>query len=201
MSFLRQCPRLSFIHLWTGIVFLVLGAAPSIATAQNIEEYEPIDSSVCGDCHEASDRGSTFEINLEHSVHAGFDCLDCHVDRGTVPHRPVSDAPFYPGCQGCRTCHEEASEQYQAHGRAVLGTCEDMPHCSDCHGTHDILPSTVSRSKVHPVELPHTCGSCHQNLDITTKYDILIDNPIEIYETSVHGQATKGGGLRGGELQ
>jgi cytochrome b subunit of formate dehydrogenase len=160
--------------------------------AQDVDEYEPIDSSACGDCHEASRHGSSFRINLEHSVHAGFDCLDCHVDRDTVPHREPEE-PFYPGCQGCRTCHEEASEQYQAHGRAVLGSCEDMPQCADCHGTHDILPSSVNRSRVHPVELPHTCGACHENLDITTKYDILIDNPIEIYSSSVHGQATRGG--------
>ncbi len=45
----------------------------------------------------------------------------------------------------------------------------------------------------HPVNLPQTCGRCHEDLDITTKYEILIDHPIQIYETSVHGQATKGG--------
>jgi cytochrome b subunit of formate dehydrogenase len=68
-----------------------------------------------------------------------------------------------------------------------------MPHCSDCHGTHGVLPSTVKKSKVHPVNLPQTCGTCHENLEVTTKYDILIDHPIQIYENSVHGKATKGG--------
>jgi cytochrome b subunit of formate dehydrogenase len=156
------------------------------------EEYEIVDSSVCADCHETSAHGSDFRDDLDHSVHDGFDCLDCHVDRDTVPHT-ILEEPFFVGCEGCRTCHDEASEQYQAHGRSARGTCEDMPHCSDCHGDHDILPSSVKRSRTHPVELPHTCGVCHENLDITKKYDILIDHPIEIYETSVHGQATKGG--------
>jgi cytochrome b subunit of formate dehydrogenase len=155
------------------------------------EEYEEIDSTVCTDCHEESAHGSDFNDDLEHSVHEGLECLDCHQNRGTFPHR-VEEA-FYPGCEGCRTCHDEASEQYTSHGRAARGTCEDMPHCSDCHGDHDILPPGVKRSKVHPFELPHTCGKCHENLDITKKYDILIDHPIEIYETSVHGQATRGG--------
>ena len=68
-----------------------------------------------------------------------------------------------------------------------------MPQCSDCHGNHDILPSTAQRSSVHPTNLPDTCGRCHENLDITTKYDILIDHPIQIYSRSVHGKATKGG--------
>ena len=45
----------------------------------------------------------------------------------------------------------------------------------------------------HPVRLPETCGTCHEDLDLTTKYDILIDHPIEIYQTSVHGKATRGG--------
>jgi len=184
-------PRRQASGIVVMLAVLALITAPAWAQIDE-EEYEPIDSSACADCHEASEHGSLYVDDLAHSVHAGFDCLDCHVDRGTVPHKE-SDTKFFVGCQGCRTCHEEASEQYQAHGRAVLGSCEDMPHCSDCHGSHDILPSSVSRSKVHPVELPHTCGKCHQNLDITRKYDILIDNPIEIYESSVHGQATRGG--------
>ncbi len=162
------------------------------AASLDEEEYEPIDSSVCADCHEVSSHGSIFGEDLEHSVHDGLECLDCHVDRDTAPHRQLEE-PFYVGCEGCRTCHDDASEQYTGHGRAQRGTCEDMPHCSDCHGDHDILPSSVKRSKTHPVELPHTCGNCHENLDITKKYDILIDHPIEIYQTSVHGQATKGG--------
>jgi cytochrome b subunit of formate dehydrogenase len=68
-----------------------------------------------------------------------------------------------------------------------------MPICSDCHGGHDILPPSAKRSKVHPVNLPQTCGKCHEDLSITQKYDILIDHPIDIYETSVHGEASKGG--------
>ncbi len=170
---------------------LSLGSAAGTPVDQDVD-YEPIDSSACADCHEAGQQGSAFADDIKHSVHDGLECLDCHVDRDTVPHR-VSAETFYPGCQGCRTCHEDASEAYQAHGRARLGSCEDMPQCSDCHGDHDILPSTAKRSAVHPTNLPDTCGKCHENLDITTKYDILIDHPIQIYLRSVHGQATKGG--------
>jgi len=74
-----------------------------------------------------------------------------------------------------------------------VGDSVDMPRCQNCHGDHDILPSSVKHSKTHPVNLPATCGTCHENLDLTKKYDILIDHPIEIYESSIHGQATKGG--------
>jgi len=196
---LRLNSRQSHALWWVVIGLFVVGlsAVGPTAWAQEEpaefeEEYEPIDSSACADCHEASAHGSAFSDDLAHSVHDGLECLDCHVDRGTVPHN--QEETFYVGCEGCRACHDDASDQYQAHGRAVFGgSCEDMPHCSDCHGDHDILPSSVKRSKVHPVGLPHTCGECHENIDITTKYEILIDHPIEIYETSVHGQATKGG--------
>jgi cytochrome b subunit of formate dehydrogenase len=172
--------------------FAVL-AVVGLVAAQDAEEYDLIDSSACADCHEASTHGSAFADDLSHSAHVDLECLDCHVDKETVPHR-VLEEPFYVGCEGCRTCHDEASEQFQGHGRAVRGgTCEDIPYCSDCHGDHDILPSSVKRSTVHPTNLPQTCGNCHENLDITTKYDILIDNPIQIYNTSVHGKATRGG--------
>jgi len=195
-------PVMSRTHFWMVLRFRVLLLFPVIvvlaiwpgggdAAAQE-EEYEPIDSTVCADCHEASRHGSAFAEEVSHSVHDGVECLDCHVDRGTVPHSPA-DPDFHVGCKGCRTCHDDAAEEYQGHGRARIGECDDMPHCSDCHGSHDILPSSVSRSTTHPTNLPATCGKCHENLDITTKYDILIDHPIQIYARSVHGQATRGG--------
>jgi cytochrome b subunit of formate dehydrogenase len=174
-----------------GIVFIASCIGGGSVTAQD-DEFEPIDSSACASCHEASLQGSVVAEDISHSVHEGLECLDCHQDRGTVPHREP-EQPFEVGSQGCRTCHEEASRTYQVHGRAQLGKSENMPRCSDCHGDHDILPSTAKRSLVHPTNLPQTCGKCHENLDITTKYDILIDHPIQIYARSVHGQATRGG--------
>jgi cytochrome b subunit of formate dehydrogenase len=196
MAILRIVPRMPVpirnTRFATVVVCIAVFAGLSPAAAQDSEDYEVIDSSVCVDCHAPGDGGSSFRIELDHSTHEGLDCLDCHIDRDTVPHRPVEET-FSPGCQGCRNCHDEAAEEYVSHGRASLGDCEDMPHCSDCHGTHDILPSSARRSSVHPTNLPDTCGKCHENLDITTKYDILIDHPIRIYSRSVHGQATKGG--------
>ena len=126
-------------------------------------------------------------------MHDGFECLDCHADKDTVPHRPPDGGQLDGRLRGLPDCHEDAADAYQAHGRAEIGECEDMPQCKDCHGDHDILPSSVKLSRTHPINLPATCGRCHEDLDITTKYDILIDQPIEIYESSVHGQATKGG--------
>jgi cytochrome b subunit of formate dehydrogenase len=179
----------------TGVTACTLAflLAASGARAQDDlqEDLEKIDSSACADCHEESTHGSPFAEDLAHSIHDGLDCLDCHSDKSTIPHQ--EDENFFVGDQGCRDCHTDASDQYQAHGRELTADNEDLPRCSDCHGDHGILPSTVKRSATHPTQLPQTCGKCHENLDITRKYDILIDHPIEIYENSVHGQATKGG--------
>jgi len=191
---LRTAWRPLGVSLAAAVVVLGLGAMVATAQVTGAEangESEEISSSDCAGCHEASIHGSTFTDDLSHSIHAGLDCLDCHPDRGTVPHQV--EKGFFVGDQGCRTCHEDASEQYTMHGRGRVGTGGGVPVCSNCHGDHDILPSSVKRSRTHPVELPHTCGTCHENIDLTTQYDILIDHPIEIYQTSVHGQATKGG--------
>ncbi|MBC8175051.1 MAG: cytochrome b/b6 domain-containing protein [Candidatus Marinimicrobia bacterium] len=171
------------------MVILAVGLLNTIFSQD--DDFEYIDSDACIDCHETSEHETDFEQDLSHSIHSELECLNCHQDKDTTPHK--EDIGFTVGCKGCRACHEEASDEYQAHGRAAIGTCKDMPQCMDCHGDHDILPSTVKLSKTHPVNLPSTCGNCHENLDITKKYDILIDHPIEIYESSVHGNATKGG--------
>ncbi|MBL7110064.1 MAG: hypothetical protein ISS11_07485, partial [Candidatus Marinimicrobia bacterium] len=160
-----------------------------IAFAQ--EDIEYIDSDSCVDCHEESKHNTAFEEAITNSVHEDLECLDCHTNKETVPHQ--EELEFDDACEGCRSCHDGVSDQYQAHGRSVIGSCEDMPHCFDCHGSHDVLPSEMKNSKTHPVNLPNTCGKCHENLNITQKYDILIDHPIEIYEGSVHGKASMGG--------
>jgi hypothetical protein len=159
-------------------------------SSQDNEEYEYIDDDSCVDCHEESVYGTDIEIDISNSIHNGFGCLDCHTNKDTDPHR---DSEYVVGSEGCRNCHEEASEQYQAHGVALVGDVADMPHCSDCHGDHNVLPSDDRNSTAHPVNLPNTCGKCHENLDLSTKYGLLVDHPVDIYETSVHGQASMGG--------
>jgi len=165
---------------------LALGPASALA-----EDVERLDGTTCESCHEESTHKTKFSEDLSHSVHRDLGCLDCHTDKNTFPH--AEGKGFSVGCQGCRACHEEESKQYQAHGRATVGSCEDIPTCASCHGDHDVLPSNVKASKTHPANLPNTCGACHENINITKKYDILIDHPIEIYSSSVHGKATQGG--------
>jgi len=177
---------LSVIMLVFLCVFLI-----SFAAAQEEEEYEKISSGDCIECHETSKHETKIADDISHSIHASLECLDCHADKNTSPHKEVSG--FNVGCEGCRACHEKQSEEYIAHGRKEYKECVDAPSCADCHGDHDVLPSSVKLSRTHPANLPATCGKCHEDLNLTKKYEILIDHPIEIYEASVHGRATKGG--------
>lgn len=157
------------------------------------EDYDYLDSDMCMDCHEESEHGTDFNEDLEVSAHEGFECLDCHTDKDTDPHR--EDLEFEVGCQGCRDCHEEVSDEYVAHGRSTIGKCSEMPMCSDCHGDHDILPSDVKASKTHPSNVANSCGKCHEDLDLVERYEIMFDHPVDIYQASVHGKATEGGVL------
>ncbi|NJN63674.1 MAG: hypothetical protein HC882_01540 [Acidobacteria bacterium] len=185
--------RCSGFGTWGCLFSLVLSGlvlAPCLARAPE-EPAEPISADSCLDCHEESESGTKIADDVTHSIHDGLGCVDCHQDKTTYPH--TETAGFAVGCQGCRECHVEESEQYTKHGRSLRGECEDIPQCADCHGSHGILPSSSKDSMTHPANLPDTCGKCHENLDLTRKYSILYEKAVEIYRASVHGQATKGG--------
>ena len=180
----------SFYSLW-GISFLIISVLTFISGQVNEDEYEPIDDETCIDCHEIGIHETVIVDDLSRSSHEDFGCLDCHQDKDTMPHREDSD--FVVGSEGCWTCHEDESDEYEIHGRLGVGEAVDMPSCSSCHGDHDILPSSVKLSKVHPVNLPATCGQCHEDLDLIKKYDIIFEHPVRVFQNSVHGKAAKGG--------
>ena len=170
---------------------LTVGASSTLYRAAEEGGGDSIGNTDCTGCHETSAHQTDITKDIAASIHKDLLCLDCHIDKNTVPHR--SDSQFLAGYEGCRTCHEQAYEDYKVHGRVDIGTSPDMPRCSSCHGDHDILPPSMKLSKTHPLNLPGTCGRCHENLDLTKKYSILIERPIAIYESSIHGKATKGG--------
>ncbi len=171
-------------------LILLFFIIPCTLYAQD-DDIEYIDSDDCIDCHELSKHDTDIEEDISHSIHEDLECLDCHEDLDYIPHEDVEYMEY--GCEGCRSCHDDASDEYQAHGRLEYDTCEDTPQCMDCHGDHDILPSDVKLSKTHPSNLPQTCGVCHENIDIVREYGILKDHPVEVYNYSVHGMAYTNG--------
>jgi cytochrome b subunit of formate dehydrogenase len=108
------------------------------------------------------------------SAHATNSCASCHADIGTghpddgVAPRPVS----------CATCHEGPFSSYGAsvHGRALRDGVPGAAICTDCHGTHDILPMRSAEAPMQPSRLAVTCGNCH-------------DDVVRDVQASVHGRA------------
>ena len=143
----------------------------------------------CAQCHDTSakDVPAVPASQLAASVHEGLECRDCHQSITSLPHDdhlPKVD---------CGSCHTEEKAAYTHHGRGVVGQTEDLPGCSDCHGTHGIRPSADPASATHPSKFPDTCGKCHRNLDLGKKHNILNKTPVATYEASVHGMATREG--------
>ena len=171
------------------ITFLLIFAVSSAWSFTNEE---------CYDCHSDDEltginkHGKDVSLFVDdseykNSMHGDMECVDCHDFITELPHE--EQVPYVK----CGNCHEDAAEEYQWHGHLEADECMDSPCCSDCHGTHNILPSSDKRSKVNPINLPSTCGTCHEDIDIVEKYDILMKHPVESYTTSIHGRASIGG--------
>ncbi len=181
----------STIAIW--LVIVLAFSLCSFATAV-------ADNSTCLECHGTRDmfedygpRADSLVVTAEQvgqSAHATFECSSCHADLAGVSDFPHAEKLAKVNCG---SCHEEETSIYQWHGRLRVGVGEDIPNCADCHGTHDILPSTDRHSKVNPINLPRTCASCHENLDLVKKHKIPLERPIEVFESSVHGRASTAG--------
>jgi formate dehydrogenase gamma subunit len=150
----------------------------------------------CSMCH--PDIVQKFNASIHGKARQGGDheaptCQSCHgvvhyVIPVTDPASPVSKKNLP---DTCAACHSNAAflakhnipfakpvEAYRmsVHGRAVQAGNDKAATCSDCHGSHLILPPNDSRSKINHWNVPATCGACHQSIEHT-------------YLESVHGQA------------
>lgn len=175
---------------WVILLGITLSALllllPFPAAAQ---EDDPANNENCLFCHEdlSTSRGMPIADAHKQSVHADFSCVDCHSSIQELPH--AEDL----GPVNCGDCHMEAAEEYKQHGRLAVPTGEDIPGCADCHGAHDILPPSDKMSRVNPINLPATCGACHEDIDLTKKHEILYGKAVNVYKSSVHGTASLGG--------
>jgi hypothetical protein len=120
------------------------------------------------------------------SVHGSLDCRDCHAGITDLPH--PADLPEVV----CGNCHTGAAQAYQWHGARREMPGHLMPGCFDCHGKHDILAPDNKASTVNPLNLPHTCGRCHEDPNIVGQYHIPMIRPVQVYEASVHYRVAPG---------
>jgi len=122
------------------------------------------------------------------SVHAGLECVDCHMDLAGVEDFPHKEnvAPVE-----CGFCHDDIAAIYDEslHGQAVAAGEKLAPRCWDCHGSHYILPPDSSNSTVTKFNIPFMCGRCHkEGTPVTRTYDIPQDSILSHYSFSIHGE-------------
>ena len=110
------------------------------------------------------------------------------------PHSPVShvNIPVTCGrCHGQKFLMESNGESAQpflsyqesVHGRAVENGSAKAAVCTDCHGSHLVLPANDQQSPIYKFNVPATCGKCHAAIQQT-------------FMASIHGQGiARGNGL------
>ncbi len=154
----------------------------------------------CAQCH--GDEVKAFKQSIHGQMAAAGDadapkCMSCHGEIHNV--QTSSDATSMVAKKNlpdtCASCHSNQQflsrhkipfahpvELYRqsVHGRAVASGDGAAATCSDCHGSHGILPAQDARSTINHANLPSTCGTCHTEIAKT-------------YLESVHGQAMKAG--------
>jgi predicted CXXCH cytochrome family protein len=125
----------------------------------------------CGTCHHG------IEEEFRTSIHWSDDgpdngenplptCEDCHTSH-TISR--VDRADFRLNMMNqCGRCHEDEAETFfdTFHGKVSRLGDAAAAKCSDCHGTHNILPVDDVRSTLSRRNIVNTCSSCHEGANL-----------------------------------
>jgi len=177
------------------ILFTILGVLIPLLPSFT-ETVSALENGDCLDCHGEKDLtvvvgDKTISLYVDESGYAlsihgsnGITCTECHADVEKVPHQeklnPVD----------CSNCHDQTAESYNGSVHAGPMTASGAgAACKDCHGTHDILSSDNPRSRTYPLNVPDTCGTCHNNEEIVGPAGAVYAS----YEAGQHGISTRKG--------
>ncbi len=157
-------------------------------------------SQKCMDCHaeaepeDKSAAGKPVKVDVQafaKTMHGNGKaaCVDCHDAEGfrKYPHKEVKPPQ-------CASCHEKAVKAYaetihgqaRAHGNGVAATC------ANCHGTHDIKPTSDDDSMVSRGRIEATCGACHGDTKLAKDGKVPGGNVVAKYHDSIHGRLLHG---------
>lgn len=143
-----------------------------------------------GDSFQAPDKATV--LDEDQSPHASLDCIGCHmdVDPEALPHASK------PAAVDCSMCHSEAAEAYDKSAHKLKSKTDSLAAgCTDCHGTHDVRRVTDPASKVYPMNLPATCGRCHNASRMGVRDGVKVKDAYEEYTDSIHGRGLLKSGL------
>jgi len=136
----------------------------------------------CGKCHENVEQTYLRSVHgtaVKAGVRDAPVCTDCHGEH-TITAVKLASSRVSPANipETCGQCHaaQRIITQYRLppnvfatyvqsfHGLALQGGNVTAANCASCHGIHDILPASDSRSMINPQNLPTTCGKCHPGI-------------------------------------
>jgi len=134
----------------------------------------------CGKCHHfieqrlaASVHGRDSGPATETQLAAAGDkkkrkpsCVDCH--QGHDQAHPDSTGFRRQLPNRCGNCHADYAQRYgmSLHGELTQLGYEPAARCSDCHGSHDILPTANPQSALSAANRVETCRNCHPNASL-----------------------------------
>ncbi|MCX7612269.1 MAG: cytochrome b/b6 domain-containing protein [Ignavibacterium sp.] len=129
------------------------------------------DSPDCLGCHNQQITKSSFKKNpIEMKLAQEKLCLSCHLDNPDVKKRVNPKAKFIQAYNN------------SVHGFELHNGNPNAANCIDCHGSHIVLKSSDSRSKVNRLNIPSTCGNCHKEIK-------------KEFDESIHGVAVANGNI------
>ncbi len=134
--------------------------------------------------------------NFEHSIHKEkrIACAKCHVNMDHKNNPVCQDS----GKVDCSICHAQVVDTYNksTHGMLAAKNNKNAPVCTECHGTHGIMPKSNYESPIFARNIPDLCGRCHREgekaalLYTGTQHDI-----VKHYQMSIHGRGLSQSGL------
>lgn len=119
----------------------------------------------CGKCHGGVQAAYESGIHGQ-MVKNGDDtapvCSDCHTAH-QIANVQTADWQMKTTAT-CGKCHTEEMTTYRDtfHSQVSALDYKQVARCWDCHGEHDILPSSDPKSTIAEANLVTTCGKCHE---------------------------------------
>jgi len=125
----------------------------------------------CGTCHHGIEERFNTSI---HSPEVGEPeddrrlptCEDCHTSH-TISRVDRGDFRLLMMNQ-CGRCHEDEAETFfdTFHGKVSRLGDQAAAKCYDCHGTHNILPTSEPASTLSRRNVVETCSACHAGANL-----------------------------------
>jgi hypothetical protein len=149
------------------VIFAALLAFPAAAASPAFSPQD--DDRTCLVCHDDTELKSSAgkPVYLDPkpfaaSVHgrAGVGCVGCHADL-----KGFEDFPHPQNLKAvtCVSCHGDYGRTSPGgvHGTASPRLAANPVLCKDCHGYHDVLPSSDPGARMNASGRPATCDRCH----------------------------------------